>query len=129
MFGSFSGQWLTLTTVERLATGTVISVEYNDVLFIGETVSCTPKTGDRWAVIVKVAQTLTGLQSLMLLRAQLERDPRTYQIQYPGAKLAVLSLRSLPHFKKRNEGLKYCASVLIEPLELTLTTRPRNDYF
>jgi hypothetical protein len=50
-----------------------LSVEHNDVLFIGEVVRSTPWGNDEWAIDIKVEHTLTGLQSLMILRAQLEQ--------------------------------------------------------
>jgi hypothetical protein len=64
---------LTLTTSERLAAFTALSVEHNDVLFIGEVIRCTPGAADQWEISVKVAHTLTSLQSLMILRAELEQ--------------------------------------------------------
>jgi hypothetical protein len=70
---TFAHQWLTLTAGERLATSSAVAVEHNDVLFIGEVVRSTPCGEDEWAIDIKVEHTLTGLQSLMILRAQLEQ--------------------------------------------------------
>ena len=64
---------LTLTTSERLAASTPVSVEHNDALFLGEVIRCTPGAADQWEISVKVAHTLTSLQSLMTLRAELEQ--------------------------------------------------------
>jgi hypothetical protein len=64
---------LNLTTSERLTTSTAVAVEHNDVLFIGEVIRCTPGAADQWEISVKVAHTLTSLQSLMILRAELEQ--------------------------------------------------------
>lgn len=50
-----------------------VGIEYKDVLFVGEIIRCTPGSGEQWEIDIKVAQTLTGLQSLMILRAQLEQ--------------------------------------------------------
>ncbi|MGI9070168.1 MAG: hypothetical protein ACR2JB_02275 [Bryobacteraceae bacterium] len=72
VFETFADKCLTLTTSEQVAISTVVGVEYNDVLFVGEVVRCTA-TGEPWAMDVKVAQTLTGLQSLLILRAQLDQ--------------------------------------------------------
>mgnify|MGYP007135512658 CR=1 FL=1 len=66
---------------ERLDLSTAVGVEYNDVLFVGEVVRCTAAAGDQWEIDVKVAQTLTGLQSLLMLRAQLNQ----HQIQSKDA--------------------------------------------
>jgi hypothetical protein len=73
MVHTFAHQWLTLIVGERLATSTVVSVEHTDVLFLGEVVRSMPWGNDEWAIDIKVEQTLTGLQSLMILRAQLEQ--------------------------------------------------------
>jgi hypothetical protein len=73
VFQTFANKCLTLTTGEALATSTPIGVEYNDVLFVGEVMRCTAGVGDEWHVEIKVAQTLTGLQSLLMLRAELDR--------------------------------------------------------
>ena len=54
-----------------MAHRTVVGIECNDVLFLGEVVGCTPMDGDQWEIDVKIAQTLTGLVSLMILRAEL----------------------------------------------------------
>ena len=73
MVHTFAHQWLTLIAGERLATSTVVGIEHNDVLFLGEVVRSIPRGDDKWAIHIKVEQTLTGLQSLMILRAQLEQ--------------------------------------------------------
>lgn len=69
---TFAHQWLTLIAGERLAASTAVGIEYNDVLFIGEVILSTPWGSDEWTIDIKVAQILTGLESLMILRAQLE---------------------------------------------------------
>ncbi|MGH9584364.1 MAG: hypothetical protein ACRD4O_15680 [Bryobacteraceae bacterium] len=62
---------LVLETEEPLSASAALSVEYNDVMFLGEVVSCAPN-GDRgWEVEIQIEQILTGLQSLMALRAGL----------------------------------------------------------
>jgi hypothetical protein len=71
VFQTFADKCLTLTTSEQVAILTVVGVEHNDVLFVGEVVRCTP-AGEQWAIDIKVAQMLTGLQSLLILRAQLD---------------------------------------------------------
>jgi hypothetical protein len=70
---TFAHEWLTLITGERLPPSTAVGVEHNDVLLIGEVVRSMPWGNDKWAIDIKVEQTLTGLQSLMILRAQLEQ--------------------------------------------------------
>jgi hypothetical protein len=69
---SFADQWLTLIASERLAPSTAVGVECDDMLFIGEVLCSMPSGGEGWAIEIKVAQTLTRLHSLMVLRAQLE---------------------------------------------------------
>jgi hypothetical protein len=73
MVHTFVHEWLTVITGERLPTSTAVGVEHNDVLFLGEVVRSTPWGNEEWATHIKVEQTLTGLQSLMILRAQLEQ--------------------------------------------------------
>jgi hypothetical protein len=73
VFQTFANKCLTLSTSEALGLSTVVGVEYNDVLFVGEVVRCTAGVGDQWQVEIKVEQTLTGLQSLLILRAELDR--------------------------------------------------------
>jgi hypothetical protein len=70
---TFAHQWLTLITRERLASSTAVGVEHDDVLFVGEVVRSTSYGHDDWATDIKVEHTLTGLQSLMLLRTELEQ--------------------------------------------------------
>jgi hypothetical protein len=73
VFQTFANKCLTLSTSEALGLSTAVGVEYNDVLFVGEVMRCTAGAGDQWQVEIKVAQTLTGLQSLLMLRAELDR--------------------------------------------------------
>jgi hypothetical protein len=73
MVHTFAHQWLTLIAGERLAASAVVGVEHNDVLFLGEVIRSSPWGNDEWAIDIKVEQTLTGLQSLMILRAQLDQ--------------------------------------------------------
>jgi hypothetical protein len=73
VFQTFVNKCLTLSTSEALGLSTAVGVEYNDVLFVGQVMRCTAGLGDQWQVEIKVAQTLTGLQSLLMLRAELDR--------------------------------------------------------
>ena len=72
IFHAVASKCVKLIASERLAQCTVVGIECNDVLFIGEVVGCAPGDGDQWEIDVKIAQTLTGLESLMILRAELE---------------------------------------------------------
>lgn len=62
---------LHLSTRERLASSTAVSVEYDDVMFLGEVIACSQDLDDRWHLEIEVEQILTGLQSLLNLRARL----------------------------------------------------------
>jgi hypothetical protein len=64
------GKRLSLDASESVPVSTVISVEYDDQLFLGEVVICA-ETQQGWSLQIKVEQILTGLQSLMALRARL----------------------------------------------------------
>ena len=70
MFQGLHGKRLTLETNEPLPSSKVISVEYDDSLFLGEVVSCV-SSENSWSVEVKVEQILNGLQSLLNLRSRL----------------------------------------------------------
>lgn len=64
------GKRLRVESTEALAISTPVSVEYDDALFLGEVVTCAP--GDHgWGLEIKIEQILSGLQSLMALRAHL----------------------------------------------------------
>ena len=70
-FESMDGKRLSLEAEERVSMSAVVSVEYNDTLFLGEVISCRRESGDGWRLDIKVEQMLTGLQSLIALRAGL----------------------------------------------------------
>jgi hypothetical protein len=70
-FQGMEGKRLSLVSPSRLAPYTAISVEYNDTMFLGEVVACTQDCAEAWHIEVKVEQILTGLQSLIMLRARL----------------------------------------------------------
>ena len=70
MFQGMHGKRLTLEAGEGLPAGKVISVEYDDTLFLGEVVTCVG-ADNTWSVEVKVEQILNGLQSLLALRSRL----------------------------------------------------------
>lgn len=56
---------------EPIPISTVISVQHEDVLFLGEIVATRLASGPAWNIEIKLEQILTGLQSLMALRARL----------------------------------------------------------
>jgi len=65
------GKRLVLETSERVPPSTVVSVEYSDALFLGDVMSCTHTVMDFWQIEIHVKQVLSGLESLMALRAGL----------------------------------------------------------
>ncbi len=69
------GKRLALTATERVPSFTAVTVEYNDALFLGEVMACTEDVTHTWHIEVKVEQVLSGLQSLMNLRANLLGEP------------------------------------------------------
>lgn len=75
-FHGMQGKCLVVETREELVPGMAITVECDDALFLGEVVTATSVAGN-CRLEIKVEQILTGLQSLMALRAQLlnERAP------------------------------------------------------
>lgn len=70
-FRGVQGNRLTLGVSQRIAPFTTLSVEYDDVLFLGEVVACTQDYADRWSVEIAIEQMLNGLQSLVTLRSRL----------------------------------------------------------
>ena len=58
---------------------TPVSVEYNDALFLGEVMLCKVGSDGVFRVEIFVEQILTGLQSLMALRAGLLGDAPAVQ--------------------------------------------------
>ena len=85
MFQGMHGKRLTLETSECLPSSRVVSVEYDDTLFLGEVVSCVG-TENTWSVEVKVEQVLNGLQSLLALRSRLlsEGVPQPFGVPQVG---------------------------------------------
>jgi hypothetical protein len=76
---------LVLEAEERIAVSTALSVEYNDAMFLGEVVACSPTGDNTWKVEVQIEQILTGLQSLMALRAGLLGDAVPEPVKEPAA--------------------------------------------
>jgi hypothetical protein len=74
-FQGVEGKRLTLVSNARVPSYTPITVEYNDALFLGEVIACTQDVSHNWHLEVKIEQILTGLQSLMNLRANLLGEP------------------------------------------------------
>ncbi|HEX4751031.1 MAG TPA: hypothetical protein VH302_15935 [Bryobacteraceae bacterium] len=64
------GKRLILNSPEAVRESTFVSVEYEDTLLLGEVVICSGSR-DNWKVEIRLEQILTGLQSLMALRASL----------------------------------------------------------
>ena len=69
--GTLNGKRLSLVSSQRVATGTTVSMEYNDTLLLGEVIACTQSCDEKWHIELKLEQVLTGLQSLMVLRQRL----------------------------------------------------------
>lgn len=71
LFSGMQGKRLVIGLQERVALSAAVSVEYNDALFLGEVIGSKAEPNGYWQAEIKVKQVLTGLQSLMNLRAQL----------------------------------------------------------
>ncbi len=70
-FRSFTNRFLILTTEEPIAASLAVSVEYNDILFVGEVVSYQLKSAGYFQIKIYVEHTLSSLQSLMKLNTEL----------------------------------------------------------
>jgi hypothetical protein len=66
----FRGKRLILSTTENIHESMPVSVEYEDTLVLGEVVVCSG-ADQTWTAEIRVEQILTGLESLMALRAHL----------------------------------------------------------
>ncbi len=70
-FTSFTTRYLTLTAGELIRASLAVSVEYNDILFVGEVIACCEESSNCFEIQIDVEHTLTGLQSLLKLNAEL----------------------------------------------------------
>lgn len=73
-FTGMEGKRLILESPERIGLATPVSVEYNDAMFLGEVMLCRAAADGTYRVEIFVEQILTGLQSLIALRAGLLGD-------------------------------------------------------
>jgi hypothetical protein len=73
------GKRLIVEAGEPLSISTALSIEHEDNLFLGEVVACGAESDGVYRIDIKIEQILTGLQSLMNLRAGLlgESVPQT----------------------------------------------------
>jgi len=101
-FNGMTGKRLSISTAEALPASTAVSVEYDDRLFLGEVLTCssaTPAEGEQalraqtaadpsWIIELKIEQILSGLQSLLALRAHLlsESVPQPLSLIPVGAR-------------------------------------------
>ena len=74
-FREFSRNRLVVEVPESIPLSTVISVEHDDALFLGEVVACASDSQNQWQLQVQVEHVLSGLQSLVMLRARLLDEP------------------------------------------------------
>ena len=70
-FYRFEHQQLLLATGQPLFVSSAVTVEHEDVLFVGEVVTCTSEQEGTWKVLIRVHHLLNGLQSLTILRERL----------------------------------------------------------
>ena len=69
------GKRLAIVAQERVVAFTPVTIQYDDAMFLGEVVACTQDVEHAWHIEIKIEQILTGLQSLMNLRANLLGEP------------------------------------------------------
>ena len=74
-FEAFENRHLSLGATEPVPLSTIVSVEYDDAMFLGEVIACFSDAENHWKLEVKVEQVLNGLQSLMRLRSSLLGEP------------------------------------------------------
>jgi hypothetical protein len=79
----WQGPRLQIIAPERIAPGAAVSIEHEDVLLMGEVVAIAEQA-HLWRADVKVEHALTGLMSLMTLRARL-LDESPVRIETPAS--------------------------------------------
>ncbi len=87
-FQGMEGKRLVLETSEQVSPSSMVSVEYSDALFLGDVMNCTQTHIDLWQIEIRVEQVLSGLQSLMALRAGLlgEAVPKPFGLIPAGVR-------------------------------------------
>ncbi|HEX3685420.1 MAG TPA: hypothetical protein VHU83_22995 [Bryobacteraceae bacterium] len=70
-FQGTEGRRLILEAGEPLSPSTALSIEHEDNLFLGEVMACAAQAPAVYRMEIKIEQILTGLHSLMALRARL----------------------------------------------------------
>ncbi len=88
-FVTFEKNELRISCDQALPSGKPISVQYEDMLFLGEILSCSALIGETWTVLIKVEQLLTALDSLLRLREQLVGVESSVLVSQP--RLATLA--------------------------------------
>ncbi len=78
------GKRLVLKSKNLIPARVPLSVEHDDALYLGEVVHCVLE-GSEYSVAIEVEQVLTGLQSLVSLRARL-LDEQAASERTPGEK-------------------------------------------
>jgi len=71
----WQGPRLQIILSEQIATGTAVSVEYEDMLLMGEVVA-TGEQAHLWRADIHVEHALTGLMNLMALREKMLEEAR-----------------------------------------------------
>ncbi len=89
LFQEMKSQMLLLRAQARPPAGEIVSVEYNDALFLGEIVGLAPAANGHWQVEVKVEQVLSGLQSLMNLRDRLLGEGTAVRVESSAMRLCA----------------------------------------
>jgi hypothetical protein len=98
-FTGMEGKRLVLEAPERITMSTPVSVEYNDAMFLGEVMLCKQMADGNYRVEIFVEQILTGLQSLLALRAGLlgETQAATQPANQQAYAHVDVKLRSKPN--------------------------------
>ncbi len=73
LFGEVKGSRLVVQAESAVESSTVVTVEYQDELFLGEVIT-RKQDGEAFTLEIKLEQVLSGLQSLMALRSRLLCD-------------------------------------------------------
>ncbi len=84
MVSYWQGERLQIIMAEKIAAGTAVGVEHEDMLLLGE-VMANVAQAHLWRIDIEVEQTLHGLMNLMEVRAKLlGESPETMEVSAPA---------------------------------------------
>jgi hypothetical protein len=90
-----SGKQLSVRVLDQYPPYTAVTVQCEDVMFLGDIICCVPQPAGGYRSDVKIHQVLTGLQNLMNLRARLLGEGAGHPVSATPELVPVRSSASL----------------------------------